>query len=182
MELHSPYAGGGVFQHLAPALHLFIVPYAAIISRRRNTSNSFYKLLPTYLYFRTDRPIPLYMLKSERRIKMKNDKLTILWTNDNPITAEKMVLMYALNSMLNGWWKEVTVVLWGATAKLAAENELVRQKISIAMQAGVQFSACKACADQLEVTEQLTGLGIEVIYWGEGLTEILKEDGKLLTI
>ena len=38
---------------------------------------------------------------------------------------------------------------------------------------GVEFSACKACADELGVTERLEALGIEVIYWGEPLTTLL---------
>ena len=50
------------------------------------------------------------------------------------------------------------------------------------MQAGVKFSACKACADQLGVTESLEAMGVEVIFWGAGLTEILKSDEKLLSI
>ena len=44
-------------------------------------------------------------------------KLYILWTNPDPLTAEKMVFMYAKNSRLQGWWDDVTVILWGATAK-----------------------------------------------------------------
>ena len=110
------------------------------------------------------------------------DKLYILWTNDNLLTSEKMVLMYAQNSALHLWWKEVTVIIWGATAKLVAENELIREKIRLASHAGVKFSACKACADQLGVTDRLLELGIEVIYWGDGLTHILKENQKLITI
>ncbi|WMJ88339.1 DsrE family protein [Anaerocolumna sp. MB42-C2] len=108
--------------------------------------------------------------------------LNILWTNDNIITSEKMVLMYALNSKLNNWWNEVIVIIWGATAKLVSENTMIQEKIKIALHAGVKFTACKACAEQLNVTEKLTELGIEVKYWGEGLTEILKEDEKLITI
>ncbi|MVB12384.1 hypothetical protein CAFE_31190 [Caprobacter fermentans] len=110
------------------------------------------------------------------------DQLYILWTNADPITSQKMVLMYATNSMLNSWWKSVTVILWGAPAGLAAENASVQERIKIARQAGVRFSACKACADQLNVTDQLLNLGIEVEYWGERLTEILKEDQKIITI
>ncbi len=110
------------------------------------------------------------------------NQLYILWTNDNIITSEKMVLMYALNSKLNYWWKDVTVIIWGATAKLVAENQMIREKIILAAQAGVIFSACKACAEQLGVSEELAGLGIELKYWGDGLTEIIKEDKKLITI
>ena len=46
----------------------------------------------------------------------------------------------------------------------------------------MHVSACKGCADQLGVTSILEDLGIEIMYWGEPLTEILKTDEKLLTI
>ncbi len=111
-----------------------------------------------------------------------SDHLFILWTNADILTSDKMVMMYATNSMLYKWWKGVTVIIWGATAKLAAANELVQTKIRLAQQAGVRFIACKACADQLGTTEMLESLGIEVLYWGEGLTDVLKNDGKLITI
>ena len=41
---------------------------------------------------------------------------------------------------------------------------------------GVEFSACKACADELGVTATLQELGVEVIYWGEPLTRLLREN------
>jgi hypothetical protein len=112
----------------------------------------------------------------------KGNELFILWTNADLLTSENMVMMYATNSLLKNWWGAVTVIIWGATAKLAAENALIQDKLATAREAGVQFSACKACADQLGVTDVLEGLGIEVKYWGEGLTEILKENRKLITI
>ncbi len=111
-----------------------------------------------------------------------SDQLYILWTNADLLTSEKMVMMYVTNSMLNRWWDAVTVILWGATAGLAAENALIQEKIGIAQNAGVKFTACKACADQLGVTDKLLGLGIEVIYWGKGLTDIIKSGDKLLTV
>lgn len=111
-----------------------------------------------------------------------NEHLYILWTNADLLTSDKMVMMYATNSMLHRWWKGVTVIIWGATAKLAAENEMIRGKIRIAQQAGVRFSACKTCSDQLGITDKLAELGVEVIYWGEGLTALLKDGEKLLTV
>ena len=113
---------------------------------------------------------------------MEKRHLYVLWTNDNPITAEKMVFMYTINSMLRGWWEKVTLIVWGATPKLVSENDAIQAKIKEALEAGVHVTACKACADQLGLTEQLEGLGIEVKYWGEPLTEILKNDEKLITI
>jgi hypothetical protein len=108
--------------------------------------------------------------------------LYVLWTNDNPVTAEKMVFMYTVNSLLKDWWEEVTLIVWGATAQLVAENADIQAKVKAAQEAGVHITACKACADQLGVTATLEGLGIEVIYWGVPLTELLKNDEKLITI
>ena len=109
-------------------------------------------------------------------------KLFILWTNADVLTSDKMVMMYATNSMLSHWWEEVTVIIWGATAKLVAENEMIQEKIKIASHAGVHFSVCKACADQLGVTDEIIRLGLEVVYWGGGLTDILKGNDRLITI
>ena len=108
--------------------------------------------------------------------------LYILWTNADPLTAEKMVFMYGVNARLREWWQEVTVIIWGAPAKLVAENGDVQKKVAEALDAGVKLSACKACADQLGVTDKLVELGIEVKFWGQPLTELLKSDAKLLTV
>lgn len=110
------------------------------------------------------------------------EQLYILWTNADVLTAQLMVMMYARNSMLHHWWDGVTVIIWGATAKLAAENETIREQMKMAQQVGVHFSACLACAEQLGVTEKLRGQGIEVVYWGEPLTEILKNKEHLITV
>ena len=108
--------------------------------------------------------------------------LYVLWTNDNPVTAEKMVFMYTINSLIHGWWENVTLIIWGATAKLVSENADIQAKIREAQDTGVHITACKACADQLGVTQILEELKIEVKYWGVPLTELLKSGEKLLTI
>ena len=108
--------------------------------------------------------------------------LYVLWTNADPITAEKMVFMYTVNSLIHGWWQKVTLIVWGAPAKLVSENPNVQKKVKEALDAGVHITACKACADQLGVTETLEKLEIEVKYWGVPLTEILANGEKLLTI
>jgi len=112
----------------------------------------------------------------------KKTHLYVLWTNDNPITAEKMVFMYTVNSLIRGWWEKVTLIIWGASTKLVAESEEIQKKIKEALEAGVHITACKACADQLGVTETLEKLNIEVKYWGLPLTELLKNEEKLLTL
>lgn len=111
-----------------------------------------------------------------------DDHLYILWTNGNVETAEKMVFMYGVNSLLQGWWEKVTIIIWGEPAKLVSENEGIRKNMERALDAGVHLTACRACADQLGTREQLEDMGVEVMYWGEPLTRLLKNDAKLLTV
>jgi len=108
--------------------------------------------------------------------------LNILWTNDNLVTSEKMVFMYGTNAKRRNWWDEVTIIIWGATVSLVAGNANIQNLIEEAKQEGVRFSACRACAEQLGATKALESLGIEVVYWGEPLTQILKDNEKLITI
>ena len=108
--------------------------------------------------------------------------LYVLWTNADLITAEKMVFMYTTNSLIHGWWEKVTLIIWGAPVKLVSENENVQNLVQEALEAGVHVTACKACADQLGVRENLEELNIEVKYWGPPLTELLKSGEKFLTI
>ncbi|MBN1138856.1 MAG: DsrE family protein [Anaerolineae bacterium] len=108
--------------------------------------------------------------------------LYVLWTNDNPVTADKMVFMYTINALKYGWWEKVTLVIWGATAQLASENTHIQQRIKEAQEAGVYFTACKACADQLGVSDKLAALGVDVQYLGIALTNVLKNKETLLTI
>lgn len=113
---------------------------------------------------------------------MENNKLNILWTNADPITAKLMVLMYASNAVKREWWDQVNIIIWGATARLIADNTDIQDMISEAQQAGVTFVACQACAEKLGATSILEGLNIKIKYMGEDLTEILKTNEKLLTI
>ena len=93
-----------------------------------------------------------------------------------------MVLMYSTNSILHKLWDDVTVIIWGPTAKLVSEDELIQHQIKASIHSGVKFSACATCARQFGVTEKLESLGIEVIPWVEPLTEIIKNKEFLLTV
>lgn len=112
---------------------------------------------------------------------MKN-KIYILWTSDNVDTAHLMVFMYAINGLSAGWWEEVTVIIWGASTKLVAEDKGIQGKIEMAKYQGVHVSACIACATEFGVVEKLKELGIEVIPWGEPLTNLIKANEHILTI
>ena len=110
------------------------------------------------------------------------DKINILWINGDALTAHTMVFMYAVNAKTRGWWKNVDVIIWGPAAKIAAEDTGIQERIKLAQQAGVNVLACIACATQLGVVEKLRALNITVKAMGEPLTEILKNNEKLITI
>ena len=108
--------------------------------------------------------------------------LYILWAGGDPVTAEKMVFMYSMNALRNGWWQQVTIVVWGASATLVPKDEAIQRLIQSAGDLGVRFTACKACADQLGVTGRLEALGIQVDYLGTFLTDLLKSKAPLITV
>lgn len=113
---------------------------------------------------------------------LDQESLYILWTNADVWTAKHMVMMYATNAKKRGWWEEVTVIVWGATAKLVAEDEEIKRYVKEAQSVGVHFSACIACARNLDIIEELESLDIEIISWGPPLTELLKSGAKLLSV
>jgi hypothetical protein len=111
------------------------------------------------------------------------DKLYILWTNADIITSRHMVFMYAGNAKRNGWWRDVTIIIWGTSAELLKNNAQMCEDIAELMSHGVEVIACKACADRLGATQTLTNLGIEVEYLGTYLTDVIKDPAKsLITI
>lgn len=112
----------------------------------------------------------------------KDKKLYIVWVTGDPISSEKMVLMYATNSKINNYWEDVQVVIWGASAKLASENKLIQDQIEVALHHGVKISACKGCVEPLGVKDKLLWLGVEVKSVGEELTQALQEGYTVLTV
>lgn len=110
------------------------------------------------------------------------ETLHVLWTTDNKDTFFTMLSTYTLNAKKRGWWEHINVIIWGASAQLAAENTQVQTEVREMMHAGIHLEACKHCSDELGVTEQLEKLGVEVKYMGVPLTTYLKSGEKLLTI
>jgi hypothetical protein len=110
------------------------------------------------------------------------EKLNILWITDNKDTVLNMLSMYATNSVKNSWWDEVNVIIWGASAKLVGTDTQVQTEVMEMIARGVTVEACKACSDNLGVSEKLSQLGVNVRYMGKALTEYLKSEDRLISI
>ena len=109
------------------------------------------------------------------------DHLVIVWTSDDPYTAERMVLMYAHAAKTAGWFDEVTLIIWGPSAKMVAENIKIQKKLKAMQNDGVEIRACIVCANIYEVTEELKALDFDVQGMGVPLTEYLKKGAHVLT-
>ncbi|MCD6089961.1 MAG: DsrE family protein [Bacteroidales bacterium] len=108
-------------------------------------------------------------------------RLILLWTTGERETALKMIIPYAKNSLLQGWWEEVTLIVWGASTKLVAEDIELQRQIAELSEHGIRLESCKWCADQFNVSEKMIELGFDNKYMGEVLTEYLQRDEKVLT-
>lgn len=109
------------------------------------------------------------------------DRLVVVWTSDDPLLAERMVFMYTHNAKKAGWFKNVTLIIWGPSAKLTAENLKIQEQLKAMQNDGVEIRACIACANAYGVTEQIKTLGFEITGMGKPLTDYLKSDAKVLT-
>ena len=117
---------------------------------------------------------------AEKQIK-DEDKLVVLWTSGDREVALKMAFMYTYNSKKFGWWDDITLVVWGPSAKLLAGDKELQEYIKKMLAAGIVVKACKGCSDMYGVSEKLAELGIIVKYMGE-LTDYLKQNRKILTL
>ena len=64
---------------------------------------------------------------------------------------------------------------------LLLEDPDIQAKIKDMMDDGVEIWACRACADNYGVSEELEAMGINVIFVGTPVTTMLKEGWKQLT-
>jgi hypothetical protein len=111
----------------------------------------------------------------------QTNKLLIVWTSGDKGVAQNMVFMYAKNAMLEGWWDEVTLLLWGPSAPLFAFDTDLQNEMKNVKDAGVRVVACKRCALNYGVEQKLLDLGLEVFFAGEFLTEWIKSGDHYIT-
>jgi hypothetical protein len=108
-------------------------------------------------------------------------RLGVVWTSGDRDVALKMVFMYVYNAKRGRWFDEVKLIVWGPSAKLLSEDTELQEWIARMSEVGVVVEACKACSDMYDVSETLTGLGVDVKYMGRVLTDMLQGDWEVMT-
>lgn len=110
-----------------------------------------------------------------------DDSIFIIWSSQDPETADNLVFMYAHNSLRNGWWGRVRLIIWGPSAKLVARNRHIQETLARMAADGVEVWACKACTDNYGITDRIHALGITVKHVGKDVADMLKSGWKQLT-
>lgn len=112
---------------------------------------------------------------------LSGEDLLIVWTSGDRDVALGMVFMYGGNAKRYGWWESVTLLVWGSSQKLLAEDAELQEALGGMLDVDVRAVACKACADNYGLSSQLEQLGVEVFYTGEYLTNWIKSDAHVVT-
>jgi len=113
--------------------------------------------------------------------KNPNSRLAVLWTSGDPEVAHRVCFMYTDNAKKQKWFDEVTLIVWGPSARLLAGDKDLQAKIKGMLDDGVKIQACQACADSYGATEQLRKMGIDVKYMGKPLTDYIQQGWHILT-
>jgi hypothetical protein len=113
--------------------------------------------------------------------KNPNSRLAVIWTSGDPEVAHRVCFMYTDNAKKQKWFDEVTLIVWGPSARLLAGDKDLQAKVKGMLDDGVKVQACVACADSYGVTEQLRKMGIEVKGMGKPLTDLIQQGWHILT-
>jgi hypothetical protein len=120
--------------------------------------------------------------QNNKKMEDNSNKLVVLWTSADPDVAEKMAFMYTYNAKRQGWFDEVVLIIWGPSAKLASENQMIQDYIKKMQDTGVVVVACMACARMYGVDEKLAELDVDVKGMGVPLSNYLKQGWKTLSL
>jgi hypothetical protein len=119
--------------------------------------------------------------KPSSTAESQESRLAVVWTSGDPDVAHRVCFMYCHNAKKQKWFDQVTLVVWGPSARLLAGDKDLQAKVKAMIDDGVRVQACVACADSYGVSERLREMKIEVRGMGPVLTDMLKQGWKVLT-
>jgi hypothetical protein len=111
---------------------------------------------------------------------MATKVFVILSSGDREVALE-VGLVYPLNAVKNRWMDGVKLIIFGPSEKIAAYDTEVRGRIEELQEAGIDVMACKWCADRMKITTALEDAGVEVVYVGPIISQMLKDGWASLT-
>lgn len=83
--------------------------------------------------------------------------------------------MYAINALKHGWMEEVKLIFFGPGEKLLLEDEVLQAFVRDYQAMEETVIACKFIADRDGLDEGISQLGVQVIYVGQLISDLIKE-------
>jgi len=108
-------------------------------------------------------------------------RLCVVWSSGDPEVAWNLVFMYVFNAKKQGWFDEVNLVVWGASAGLLRDDPEMQAEIQAMQEVGVVTEACIVCARRYDAVETFESIGIDVKGMGEPLSNRLKAGWQVIT-
>jgi len=102
-------------------------------------------------------------------------KVLVVWKSNNDIDIHNFVIPYCYNAVVQEWFDEVELLIWGASQEKVLEDTIIQQRVSNLIKNNVKVYACKMCSDKVGASDLLIKLGVNVRYTGDLLSDRLKD-------
>lgn len=102
-------------------------------------------------------------------------KVLVVWKSNNDIDIHNFVVPYCYNAVVQEWFNEVELLIWGASQEKVMNDPVIQQRVANLVKNNVTVYACKMCSDNVGATKTLLGLGVDVRYTGDLLSDRLKD-------
>ncbi len=110
-------------------------------------------------------------------------KVLVVWKSNNDIDIHNFVIPYCYNAVMHEWFDEVELLIWGASQEKVMEDTVIQQRVANLVKNNVTVYACKMCSDNVGASDVLKGLGVNVRYTRDLLSDRLKDkDYEVITI
>jgi len=103
-----------------------------------------------------------------------SDKLLIIISSSDVLKARTGII-YATNALKNGWINDIRLIVFGPAETTLLEEPVLQEALQAFMAQNQQVAACKAISDMTEASEGLADLGLDVVYVGKLVSDLVKE-------
>ena len=102
-------------------------------------------------------------------------KVLVVWKSNNDIDIHNFVIPYCYNAVVQEWFDEVELLIWGASQEKVMNDTIIQQRVANLVKNKVKVYACKMCSDNVGASDVLKEIGVNVRYTGDLLSDRLKD-------
>ena len=102
-----------------------------------------------------------------------SDKVLIIIATSDHGKAQTGVT-YAMRTMQEGWMGEVKLIFFGPGQNVLLENKAIQDMVKVIGEAEKPL-VCKRIADSVDQAKDYEALGVDVVYVGKVISDLIKE-------